>query len=97
MVDAIPSYPYREKNFRCDDAIKFRVVDEVRKAMSAEGYEIDVTDGVKANFEDGWLLLRPSNTNPLIRMAAEARDKKRLDELVSFAEREIQRAKAKFK
>ncbi|MFQ5815476.1 MAG: phosphoglucomutase [Candidatus Hydrothermarchaeaceae archaeon] len=92
MVDGIPSYPYMERNFWCDDAIKFKVMGEVKKALAAGGYELDLTDGVKVNFEDGWLLLRPSNTNPLIRMAAEAREGKRLEELVLFAEKEIARA-----
>ncbi|MEE9594026.1 MAG: hypothetical protein V3V92_01360 [Candidatus Hydrothermarchaeales archaeon] len=89
MVDEIPSYPYKERSFQCDDAIKFEVMREVKEALEAGRYEMDLTDGVKVNFEDGWLLLRPSNTNPMIRMAAEARDEKRLEELVLLAEKEI--------
>ncbi len=89
VVDEIPSYPYKERSFQCDDAIKFEVMREVKEALESGGYEMDLTDGVKVNFEDGWLLLRPSNTNPMIRMAAEARDEKRLEELVFLAEKEI--------
>jgi len=92
MVDEIPSYPYQEKNFKCDDAIKFEVMEQVKATLKEGGYEMDLTDGVKVNFEDGWLLLRPSNTNPLIRMAAEARAEKRLQELVLFAQTEIDNA-----
>ncbi len=97
MVDEIPSYHYEEKNFRCGDAIKFKVVEEIKEELGKRDYDTDLTDGVKINFEDGWILLRPSNTNPLIRMAAEAREKGRLRELVKFAEEEVTQAIKKFK
>lgn len=38
---------------------------------------VDETDGLKLNFGDGWLLVRPSGTEPLIRITVEARDKAR--------------------
>ncbi len=94
MADEIPSYPYIERNFKCADAIKFKVVKEIEKVFRRRGYEIDTTDGVKANFEDGWILLRPSNTNPLIRSAVEARSRRRAVELMSLAEREFRSARA---
>jgi phosphoglucosamine mutase len=34
----------------------------------------DTIDGVKLNFPDGWLLVRPSGTEPKIRVTAEAKD-----------------------
>jgi alpha-D-glucose phosphate-specific phosphoglucomutase len=44
-------------------------------------------DGVKLNLEDGsWLLLRPSGTEPLVRVYVEARSKARLKELEKAAE-----------
>jgi len=33
---------------------------------------IDITDGVKVNFNTGWLHVRPSNTEPIVRIFAEA-------------------------
>jgi len=42
-------------------------------------------DGVKIDFEQGWVHLRPSNTEPIIRIYAEAKNemeaKKLIDEL----------------
>jgi phosphoglucosamine mutase len=32
----------------------------------------DTVDGIKLNFKDGWLLIRPSGTEPKIRLTAEA-------------------------
>jgi len=81
LVDEIPSYPYEEINFPCPDDVKFKVMDGVLEEFKTKGLELDTTDGVKVNFEDGWILLRPSNTSPKIRAAVEAQSEKRLHEL----------------
>ena len=39
------------------------------------------TDGIRLNFEDGWLLVRASGTEPKIRLTAEAKDEVRLQQL----------------
>ena len=36
------------------------------------GERLDLTDGVKVTWPDRWLLARPSTTEPVIRLAAEA-------------------------
>ena len=38
-------------------------------------------DGIKLNFEDGWLLIRPSGTKPKVRIIAEVRSKARVRQL----------------
>ena len=38
-------------------------------------------DGVKIWLDGGWVLLRPSNTQPVIRMFVEATDQNKLDEI----------------
>jgi phosphomannomutase/phosphoglucomutase len=43
-------------------------------AADAEGDRVDTTDGVKVFFEDGWVLVRPSGTEPLFRVFTEAKD-----------------------
>jgi phosphomannomutase len=35
-------------------------------------YPIDMTDGIKVSFENGWLHVRGSNTEPIVRFFAEA-------------------------
>lgn len=83
MVDEIPNYPFIEEGFKCPDDIKFRVNEMVEEHFRSRGARIDTTDGVKVIFEDGWAMLRPSNTQPLIRLFAEARTQERLDGLVT--------------
>jgi phosphomannomutase/phosphoglucomutase len=41
------------------------------------------------NFADGWLLLRPSGTEPIFRCFAESRDGKRAEELAKLGMQEL--------
>ncbi len=54
----------------------------VKNEASGLGYKIDTTDGVKIWYEDGWILMRPSGTEPIFRIFAEAKDQKRAKELM---------------
>jgi phosphomannomutase len=49
--------------------------------------QCDRSDGLKLSLPDGWVHARASNTEPLLRLAAEARSQDRLDELYERAER----------
>ena len=50
------------------------VMADVEKKSSAR--RIDRTDGIKLFLDDGWVLVRPSGTEPLIRIFSEARSEK---------------------
>lgn len=60
-------------------------VDAILQAVKAKyaGQEITDIDGVKIDFEDGWVHLRKSNTEPIIRIYSEART---MDEADSLAD-----------
>ena len=53
------------------------------------GLKILDIDGVKLLDKDGWVLLRPSNTEPIIRVSAEARTEEKLKELYEIAKKEL--------
>jgi len=80
--------PYRkayaqltETNFEVTD--KEATIQRIAKAFN-DG-EQDHLDGLTVNYEDGWINVRPSNTEPLLRLNAEAKNSEKLDELVSRA------------
>ncbi len=50
---------------------------------------ITTTDGVKIDFEDSWVYLRKSNTEPIVRIIAEAPTKSKASELVKDFTQEI--------
>jgi phosphomannomutase/phosphoglucomutase len=43
--------------------------------------EVDETDGVKLYLNDGWVLMRPSGTEPIFRVYSESKDKSRAEEI----------------
>jgi len=87
LVDEIPKYPAAPiKTFECPDELKAKVVEEIAKVYEQRGLRVSTIDGVKAYFEDGWVLIRPSNTMPQVKMTAEAKTEKRLKEILGEAE-----------
>ena len=47
--------------------------------------KITTIDGIKINLENGWLHVRSSNTEPIVRIIAEAKTKKEAKELTKMA------------
>ena len=54
-------------------------------AAAFPGAAVDRSDGLKLMFDDGWIHVRASNTEPILRVAAEARSEERLNELYARA------------
>ena len=91
IVDSLPKYPsIYEKNFECPDNLKFAAIEKLRARFKDYGLTILDMDGVKVLDKDGWVLLRPSNTEPIIRVSAEAKTEKKLEELYEFARKELE-------
>jgi len=77
----------------CPDDKKFELVAKVKRALSANHRTIDI-DGVRVVFEDGWGLVRASNTSPVIVLRFEAQSESRLWEIRELVEAVIDAAKA---
>ena len=54
----------------------------IKNEASGLGQKLDTTDGVKIWYEDGWVLIRPSGTEPIFRIFAEAKKQERAEELL---------------
>ncbi|OYT67937.1 MAG: phosphomannomutase/phosphoglucomutase [Candidatus Wolframiiraptor sp. EX4484-121] len=90
LVDEIPHYPSIPiTTFSCPDQFKVEVVERIARHYESLGVRVSRIDGVKAYFDDGWVLIRPSNTMPQIKMTAEAKTEERLREIVDEARRLI--------
>ena len=61
-----------EINTKVDDTAA--VIDRVASHYDAAGYESDMVDGLTVDAGDWWFNLRPSNTEPLLRLNLEAAD-----------------------
>jgi phosphomannomutase/phosphoglucomutase len=67
----------------CPDEKKFRVVAALAEEFRKDYPVIDV-DGARVLFDGGWGLIRASNTQPVLVLRFEGRDKKLLDEIRGF-------------
>jgi phosphomannomutase len=63
-----------EMRFDCPDDRKFAVVAEVKARLEAAGAKINAIDGVRVDTNDGWWLLRASNTQAVLVARCEAAD-----------------------
>ena len=72
-----------EMRFQVDEARKFAVIDEVLARLSADGADVNNTDGARVNTADGWWLLRASNTQDVLVARAEASSEEGLERLMA--------------
>lgn len=84
-----------EIRVECPDEIKFGVVDRVTARLREhdEVRSVIDVDGVRANFGDGWGLVRASNTQPSLVLRCEAENETRLSSILATLQTEIARAK----
>ena len=80
-----------EIRVECPDEIKFKVVEKVKDELRRDYPIIDV-DGVRVIFEDGWGLVRASNTQPVLVLRFEASNEKRLQEIKRLVEDKVRLA-----
>ncbi|HVT89795.1 MAG TPA: phosphoglucosamine mutase [Tepidisphaeraceae bacterium] len=87
LVAAIPKYEIVKTKFECRREDADRVVTELKKKFANE--KIDTQDGIRIdwNADRVWVHARPSNTEPIMRIIAEAPDR-------SQAEQKIQQVQA---
>ena len=76
-----PSYSTAELRVDCSDEIKFEVVRKTTEALKSQGLNVVTLDGARVEYEDGWGLVRASNTQPVLVYRFEATSEKRLSEI----------------
>lgn len=92
MRDALPAVVNTpELRFDCDDKRKFIVIDEVKQRLkSVNDISVDDIDGVRVLSDDGWWLLRASNTQPVLVARCEAADNEGLKRLKAALSEQLQ-------
>ncbi len=78
-----------EMRFQVDESRKFPVVEEVLARLEADGANVIRTDGARVNTEDGWWLLRASNTQDVLVARAEAKSQEGLARLVAQIDEQL--------
>ena len=80
LLDGINNYiatPEITKNV--DDAVKFKTIEKAVTYFKEKGFNVVDVDGARVIFENGWGLIRASNTSPKITIRYEAKDQQSLN------------------
>jgi phosphomannomutase len=90
LRDALPSMINTpELRFPVEESRKFPVIDEVTARLSASGARMNTIDGVRVTTQDGWWLLRASNTQEGLVARAESGDEAGLARLLGQVDAQL--------
>lgn len=82
IVKTLPAYFLAKKKIECRNRAAAQTL--IKKAKNIyKDEDLDLTEGVKVKLKDAWVHVRASNTEPIIRVFAEAKDKVKAEKLAS--------------
>jgi len=90
LSDIPKTFVTEEMRIHTTESAKFKIVEQATKYFIEKGLNVNTIDGARIEFEDGWGLLRASNTSPVLVMRCEADSKKRLNEIRKLIEDKVQ-------
>ncbi len=101
LVDTLPRlHNTPELRHELPDEIKFEVVRRMVERFQKKDHgitEVVDVDGARVLWNDGWALVRASNTQPALVLRFEAESEKRLGEIRSFVEGELKKIEGEIK
>ena len=89
LLETFPSYSIVKEKMECSSQRIPGVLRRLRQEYAT--FPIDTRDGVKVIMPDGWFLVRGSNTEPIIRIVAEARSEDKARQMVSDVYEQVTR------
>ena len=88
LKNEYPSYFMSKQKLQLNDDLNFEAIQEfLMHKYSSE--KVDTVDGLKIDFEDSWVQLRKSNTEPIIRIYSEAKSQESADALANSVIKDI--------
>jgi phosphoglucosamine mutase len=88
LVGSLPRVSMIKEKLVCPSDKISGVLRMIRQEFA--GYPMDLRDGVKVNLPNGWLLVRGSNTEPIVRVIVEGPDENIAQETVARVCRQVQ-------
>lgn len=82
LLDGITRYEATpETKYKTTDEIKEKVIENIKEECRKKNYQMNLIDGIRVTFADGWAGVRASNTGPNITGRYEATSKERLEQI----------------
>ncbi len=88
LVDMTPSYfTSGVVEIKCDDSIKFKIIEKIKKKSRLTSYKSIYMDGILLYNETGRVLIRASNTAPVIKINSEGKTKEACDSFLAIGQK----------
>jgi phosphoglucosamine mutase len=87
-LSKIKSYPMERLKIPCPNEKKEKAMSRLKKTIIEEYSDLD---GIRIARQNSWILIRPSGTEPYMRITAEGKSKKDLDEIVNQGRRWLEK------
>lgn len=85
LVKELPVYYSKKMKVECADDLKEEVMNKIAKEVKeTTDFNIDTTDGVKILKDDGWVIIRPSGTEPIFRCFSESDTQEKANEMTNW-------------
>ncbi len=87
LVDEVHDFPVQRTIIACDNELKNEVMQKIDETISTKNKikEILKIDGLRITFEDdSWVLIRPSGTEPIIRITSQATTKEDVESQLEY-------------
>lgn len=82
LVKEVPNYFVYKTKLSCRDDKKEYLLKKMVEYAKSTGDKFDTTDGTKIFTKEGWVLIRPSGTEPLCRIYGETKDLEKSKKIV---------------
>jgi len=87
LLKEVPAYYNVKTRVECGEKGKKAILEGVRKSAKQKGQKTIDIDGVRLTFDDSWVIVRASGTEPYIRIFGEAKSKDKAEALVKEYEK----------
>mgnify|MGYP000196031519 CR=1 FL=1 len=85
--EVLPKYKIIKRKIECPPEKVYFILERVKEMYREE--EVDLLDGIKVAYDDFWVHVRPSGTEPILRIIAEGKDENLLESIVNNILRKI--------
>ena len=83
LADGIKSYVMKKDKFEADENLANKILQAAKESFPEA--RLNTLDGSRFDFEDGWMHLRMSNTEPIMRVIVEAENDRKVQEYLDAA------------
>lgn len=93
FISKAPEYPIIRRNTPCPNNLKLDVLKEACESLPKnfnDAKELSKVDGLRLTLTDGWLLLRPSGTEPYMRLTVEGKTMKDVKDIMIKATKNVE-------